>query len=232
MPEQFLNKTESNYRSAASLNEVQFPHGGVEKEIERGLNLINMAKEKNVKHFLYSSIAGADIESGVPIWESKHRIENYLKKTKIPYTIIRPNLLFETFLFPRIKNGILNGKIASPVNKDKLQQFIACQDIGKISVDIFSNPDKYLGKTITLGTEQFNLDQIAELFSKVLGRKIEYRKIPMLITRMVMGKDLYKMFKWVNQNNTIFLENIEEYRMEHPDYLTFKKWIEINFKNK
>ena len=47
-----------------------------------------------------------------------------------------------------------------------------------------------------------------------------------------MGKDLYKMFKWVNQNNTIFLENIEEYRMEHPDYLTFKKWIEINFKNK
>jgi uncharacterized protein YbjT (DUF2867 family) len=205
---------------------------GVEKEIERGVNLVNLAKANNVQHFLYSSIAGAAIESGVPLWESKRKIENYLKQTGIPYTIIRPNLLFETFLFPRIKNGILKGKLASPVNKDRVQQFIACQDIGKISVDIFSNPDKYLDKTITLGTEQFNLNQLAELFSKVLGRKIEYKKIPMFITRMVMGKDLYKMFKWVNHNNTIFLENIEQYRTDYPDYLKFEKWIEANFKNK
>lgn len=205
---------------------------GVEKEIERGVNLINLAKDNNVEHFLYSSIAGADIETGVPLWESKRKIENYLKKSGIPYTIIRPNLLFETFLFPRIKNGILKGKLVSPVNKDRIQQFIACQDIGKISVDIFSNPDKYKNKTITLGTEQFNLIQVTELFSKVLGRKIEYKKIPMLITRMAMGGDLYKMFKWVNKNNTIFLENIEQYRTEHPDYLNFEKWIEVNFKNK
>ena len=37
LPEQFLNKTESNYRSAASLNEVQFPHGGVEIGCEMSL---------------------------------------------------------------------------------------------------------------------------------------------------------------------------------------------------
>ena len=204
---------------------------GVEKEIKRGIDLVNLAKENNVKHFLYSSFAGVDIDSGVPLWESKRKIEKYVKTAGIPYTIIRPNLLFETFQFPRVKAGILKGKLASPVKKDKFQQFIACQDIGKISVDIFSHPDKYLYKIITLATEQFNLIQLAELFSKVLGKEIEYQKIPMFITRMVMGKDLYKMFKWINQNDTFFMENIEKYRTEHPDYLKFEKWIEVNFKN-
>lgn len=221
-----------NLKDAKGLFCVLTFENGVEKEIERGVSLVNLAKEKNVQHFLYSSIAGADIETDVPLWESKRQIENYLKKAGIPFTIIRPNLLFETFLFPQIKNGILKGKLVSPVNKGRIQQFIACQDIGKISVDIFSNPDKFLDKTITLGTEQFDLNQLAGLFSKVLRRKIEYKKIPMPVTRIVMGKDLYKMFKWVNKNNTIFLENIEQYRREHPDYLKFEKWIEINFQKK
>ena len=50
------------------------------------------------------------------------------------------------------------------------------------------NPDKYLGKTITLAAEEMDMKKVANIFSEVLGKEIKYQKLPMLITRLVMGK--------------------------------------------
>jgi uncharacterized protein YbjT (DUF2867 family) len=203
---------------------------GIEKEIAQGMNLVNLAKEFEVKHFLYSSVIGADQHTGIPNWESKFKIENYLKQMNLPYTIIRPSSLFENFLIPQVKNRILKGKLASPVNKDVLQQFISSKDIGEIGASIFMDPGKYLGKTITIAAEEMDMKKVADIFSEGLGKEIKYQKLPMVITRLVMGKNLYKMFKWVNENDAVFLKDLEGFRKEYPNLTGLKQWIQLNFK--
>jgi uncharacterized protein YbjT (DUF2867 family) len=203
---------------------------GIEREIEQGMNLVNLAREYEVKHFVYSSVIGADLHTGIPNWESKFKIENYIKQMNLPYTIIRPSSLFENFLIPPVKSRILKGKLASPVNKDVVQQFISSRDIGEISAAIFMDPGKYLGKTLVLAAEEMDMKKVAEIFSEVLGKEIKYQKLPMLITRLVMGKNLYKMFKWVNENDAVFLKDLEGFRKEYPGLTELKRWITLNFK--
>ena len=203
---------------------------GTDKEIKQGIDLANLAKEYSVKHFVYSSVIGADQDTGIPHWESKFKIENHIRQINLPYTIVRPASLFENFLIPQVKSRILKGKLASPVNKDVIQQFIGSKDIGEIVADIFMKPDKYPGRTITIAAEEMDMGKVAGIFSDALGKEIKYQKLPGLITRLVMGKDLYKMFKWVNENDAVFLKDLDAFKKEYPHLTGLKAWIQLNFK--
>jgi uncharacterized protein YbjT (DUF2867 family) len=208
---------------------VQTFENGINKEIKQGMDLADLAKEDGVKHFLYSSVMGADLNTGIPHFESKFTIENHIKEINLPYTIIRPSSLFENFLIPQVKSRILKGKLASPVNKDVLQQFISSKDIGEISAIILMKPDQYWGKTITLVAEEMDMLKVAKIFSEVLGKEVAYQKLPMLITRLVMGKDLYKMFKWVNEKDAAISKDLDAFRKEYPNWTDLKQWIKLNF---
>ena len=202
---------------------------GVDREIKQGIALADLAKEYGIKHFLYSSVIGSDINTGIPHWESKFNIENHIKQIGLPYTIIRPCSLLENFLLPQVKNRIQKGKFPSPVNKHVLQQFMASKDVGAISASIFLNPEKYIGNTINLAAEEMNMEQMALIFSEVTGKTVKFQKLPMFITRLVMGKNLYKMFKWINENNAVFVKDLHAFRNEFNNLTTTREWIKNNF---
>lgn len=225
-----LNTFQNHLKEIDGIFSVQSFKNGVDKEIKQGIDLANLAKQYGVNHFLYSSVAGADLNTGIPHFDSKYKIENHIKQIGLPYTIIRPTSFFENFLIPDVRSRILKGKLASPINKNKTQQFIGAVDIGEISTDIFLNKNKYLEKTITIGSEEMDMQQVAATFSEVLGKEIKYQKLPLLIARLVMGKDLYKMFKWINENDEIFIKDIDLFKKENPNLTSLKHWIKTNFK--
>ena len=227
----YLDTFRNHLKDIDGIFSVQTFENGIDKEIKQGMDLAMLAKEYGVNHLLYSSVAGADLNTGIPHFDSKCKIENYIKQLGLPYTIIRPNSLFENFLIPQVRSRILKGKLASPINQNKTQQFISAVDVGEISAGIFLNKDKYIGKTITIGSEEMNMQQVATIFSEVLGKEISYQKFPMLIARFVMGKDLYKMFKWINENDAIFMKDLELFKKENPNLLSLRQWIKLNFKN-
>jgi uncharacterized protein YbjT (DUF2867 family) len=227
-----LNNTDTfhnHIRDVDGIFAVLTYENGVDKEIQQGMNLANLAKEYGIKHFLYSSVIGADLNTGIPHWESKFKIENHIKQINLPHTIIRPVSLFENFLIPQVKSRIVKGKLASPVNKDVIQQFISSKDIGEISTEIFMKPGQYLERTLTIAAEEMDMKGVAAIFSEALGKEIKYQKLPNLITRLVMGKDHYKMFKWVNEHDAVFLKDLVAFRKEYPDLTGLKHWIESHF---
>jgi uncharacterized protein YbjT (DUF2867 family) len=226
-----LNSFSHHLKDIDGIFSVQTFEKGVDTEMKQGIDLADLAKEYEVNHFLYSSVAGADLNTGIPQFNSKSKIEAHIKQIGLPYTIIRPNAFFENFLIPQVRSRILKGKLASPINKNKTQQLISAIDVGEISADIFMNKERYLRKTITLGSEEMDMQQIAATFSEVLGKKISYQKFPMLIARLVMGKDLYKMFKWINENDAIFMKDLELFKKEHPALTSLEQWIRLHFKN-
>ena len=210
---------------------VQTFENGVEKEINQGITLATLAKEFGVKHFLYSSVFGANLNTGVPHMESKFKIENHVKQIGLPFTIIRPTSLFENFLIPQVKKGILKGKLVQAINRNTVLQYIAAEDIGKAAVKIFQESERYLGKTIPLATEQLSTQEVADKFSEVLNKKIEYKKLPVLITRLFLGKNLYKMFKWMTEISSFQKEVVDLTNKEFPNPVSLKTWIERNFQS-
>src|SRR6266536_4150871 len=54
---------------------------------EGNRNLIDAAKTAGVKQFIYVSVAFADPQSPVPIFQAKGRTEDYLRESGLPYTI-------------------------------------------------------------------------------------------------------------------------------------------------
>jgi uncharacterized protein YbjT (DUF2867 family) len=202
---------------------------GATKEIRQGTDLVNLAKTFGIKHFLYSSVIGADLNTGIPHWESKFIIENHIRQTGLPNTIIRPASLFEIFLLPSVKKRIMKGKLPSPIDKNINQLFIGSDDIGKVSASIFNNPEPYLGKIVPLFSEELNMVTVSVIFSEVLKREISYQKMPMFLTRLVMGKDLYKMFAWINKNSELLLKNKNMLNGEFPNLLSLRQWIKLQF---
>jgi uncharacterized protein YbjT (DUF2867 family) len=214
-------------REVSGIFSVQTFASGTDKEVKQGIGLANLAKAHHVGFFLYSSVLGADLHSGIPIWESKFTIENHIRQSGLCFCILRPASFFENFQIPAVKKRILKGKLASPVDRNIIQPFISALDIGTISASIFQNPQKYQGKTISLVAAEMNLDKVSTIFSEALGKKIKYQQLPMFITRLVMGRNLYKMFDWINKNKRGPIGNKETFNEELPRLMDFRQWISI-----
>jgi uncharacterized protein YbjT (DUF2867 family) len=193
--------------------------------------LADLAKEYAVPQFVYSSVIGSDAHTGIPHWESKFIIENHVKDLGLVYTILRPASLYENFLIPQVQRRILKGKLVTPADRNTIQQFISAEDIGKITTEIFKNPSRYESKTMVIAAEELSMQEVADVFSEALNKKITYSKLPGLITRLVMGKDLYKMFSWINKNNAVFLKDMPAFKKEFPHLLDLRTWIKQRFAN-
>jgi len=200
-----------------------------EQEILEGKQFIDAIKPNNKTHLVYASVLGADLNTGVPHFDSKFELENYIKSKNLNYTILRPASFFENHLFPRVANDIRKGKYISPLNKTCKQQLIGVDDIGKIVVTVISNKEKYSNKTITIATDEWQIGKIPQVFSEAINKPVSYKKLPGFITRLAMGKDLSKMFKYMNQNDFCVIDNIQEVKDEFNIRGDFRSWVHDNF---
>ena len=197
-----------------------------DNEINQGIQMVDAALDNPVKHFIYSSVIGADRNTGIPHWESKYKIENHLRDSGMPFTVVRPSSFYENFLMPQVLSRIHKGKLVTPVNGNVPHNFMSATDVGKTVNPILNNPDKYAGETISLAAEEMNHADVASIFSKILGKEIKYARLPSLITRLVMGKGLHKMFSWVNENGGVFVNDLHGFREEFPGFVRIGDWAQ------
>ena len=74
---------------------TDFWEHGFEQEVQHGKNLIDAALRSNVQHFVFSSVASANQDTGIPHFDSKWEIEKYLRASAVPYTVVRPYRLWK-----------------------------------------------------------------------------------------------------------------------------------------
>ena len=48
------------------------------------------------------------------------------------------------------------------------------------------------------GSELTNLEA-AQVFSRVMGKPVKFRKLPLPLVRLILGKEFYAMFHWFNE---------------------------------
>ena len=173
---------------------------GAKREVQQGKNLADAAKKTGVQHLVYSSVGGAERNTGIPHWESKWEVEKYIRSLGLSVTILRPVTFMEGYYIDQVEIGILKGKLVDPVRADKPYQTIATDDIGAFAALAFERPKEFIGLELEIaGSELTNLEA-AKVFSRVLGKPVKFQKLPLPLVRMVLGKEFYEMFRWFNES--------------------------------
>ena len=172
---------------------------GAKREVRQGKNLADAAKKAGVQHFVYSSVGGAERNTGIPHWESKWEIERHIRQLRLPATVFRPASFMETYHILEVEVGILKGKLADPIRGDKPYQTIATDDIGAFVAVAFERASDFVGAELEIAGSELTNVEAAQVFSRVLGKPVKFRKIPLPIVRLVLGKEFYSMFHWFNQ---------------------------------
>jgi len=198
---------------------------GAKREGQQGKNLADAAKRAGVKHFVYSSVGGAERNTGIPHWESKWEVEKHIRGLGLPATVIRPAAFMETYYIDQVEIGILKGKLADPIRGDKPYQTIATDDIGAFAALAFERQAEFIGKELEIaGSELTNLEA-AKVFSHVLGKPVKFQKLPLPLVRLILGKEFYLMFQWFNEVG--FKANIAGLRRAYPEVhlQTLEEWL-------
>src|SRR5262249_24416690 len=142
---------------------------------------------------------GAERNSGIDHWESKWEIEKHIRKLALPATVLRPASFMETYHIQEVEIGILKGKLADPIRADKPYQTIATDDIGAFAALAFERPKEFIGLELEIAGSELPNPEAAQIFSRVLGKPGKFRRLPLPIVRIVLGKEFYQMFRWFNK---------------------------------
>ncbi len=198
---------------------------GARREVNQGRNLADAAKKAGVEHFVYSSVGGAERNSGIDHWESKWEIEKHVRKLGLPATILRPAGFMENYYIDQVEIGILKGKLMDPIRADKPYQTIAAEDIGAFVALSFGCRQEFIGVELEIAGSELTNPQAAEVFSRVLGKRVRFQRLPMPMVRLVLGKEFYQMFRWFNTAG--FQANIAELRTRYPEVRlqTLEQWL-------
>ncbi len=197
----------------------------VENEVRQGINLAAAASRSRISHLVYSSAAGADKKTGVPHFDSKFRVEEHIRGTGMPYTILRPAFFMENWI--GMRDQLEQGVIAFPMRPETRLQMVAVDDIGGVVVTAFERPGIWQGRTVELAGDEMSLHDLAETFSRVMGRRVEYQQVPWDKFEQQAGRELTLMFRWLEEVGLHV--DIDAVRQDYPDLMTFERWLHSHF---
>ena len=199
----------------------QFLESGVEGEVRQGVQLADAAKTAGVEHYVYSSVGSAHRETGIPHFESKWQVEEHVRGSGVPYTVLRPVFFMQNWEYMR--EPILGGTLPQPLDPDKPFQMVAVEDIGVFAATAFENPDEWIGREVDLAGDELSMPEIAGTFSRVSGREVNYFQVPWNQFEEQMGEEYAVMYRWFNDYG--YEADIAALKKEHPGLISFEQYL-------
>ena len=204
---------------------VQSRESGVEAEIRQGINLADAAKRSRISHFVYSSVASADQGTGIPHFDSKFRIEDYVRGTGMHFTIVRPVFFMENWL--GMRDSIENGALVLPLNPETRLQMIAVDDIGGVVAMAFEHSGKWQNRAVEIAGDELSMTELKQGLSRAAGREIQYQQAQWDQFESRVGRETTVMFRWFQDVG--YRVDIGAVRQEYPKLTSFDRWLNSNW---
>ena len=198
---------------------------GVETETKNGMTIVDAVKNTRVKHLVYSSVGGADRNTGIPHFESKFKVEQYIRDKEVPFTIIGPVSFMENLTAPWSLPNIKEGRISSLLPPERKLQMISLKDIAGFVVYIIERREEFLGKRLDIASDDVSGKESAKILSRILNREIVYIELKSSQIRF-MGEDYLAMYQWFNEIG--YEVDISSLRHNYPEikWHALKEWAE------
>ncbi|MBZ0204046.1 MAG: NAD(P)H-binding protein [Ignavibacteria bacterium] len=212
---------------------IRFPYDGqtYEKALKNTEILFNCAKQAGVKRIVQISVTRASLDSELPYYRGKAVQEQILKQCGVPYSIIRPTLVFG-------KEDILVNNIAWLIRKSPVfplfgggsyrVQPVFAEDLAQIAVEETANSP---GRTIdAIGPETFTFREFTHLIAKKLNRKILFLSVPSavgILSGKIIGFFLRDVLLTKNELKGLMKEKLTS--EQAPNGITkFSDWLQQN----
>jgi uncharacterized protein YbjT (DUF2867 family) len=142
-----------------------------------GLNAVAAAKSAGVRRLLWFSSFGANPDNQARFSRRHPVIDEAVRVSGIPYTILRPNFFMQDFSAFYGETIRTTSRIFLPLGDARVSH-LDLRDLADAAVSALTN-DRHLHKTYDLsGPEALHTSEVAEQIGSAIGRPIEYQLIP------------------------------------------------------
>ncbi|PTR30982.1 uncharacterized protein YbjT (DUF2867 family) [Rhodococcus sp. OK519] len=198
---------------------------GVDAEIEQGHTIVTAAERARVPHLVFSSVAGANQDSGVPHFESKAVIEAELRSSGLSHTILGPTYFFDNALggADRIRT---DGVLDLPLPPDRPLQQLDRRDLGVFAAHVLVSPEPFVGRRIELASDAPTPESMAAALTEAIGSPIRYEQLPL---GSIESPDMHAM--WWFLNGPGYQVDLAGLHSEFPDvgWTSFADWAGRTF---
>ncbi|MGW3464552.1 NmrA/HSCARG family protein [Streptomyces olivaceoviridis] len=209
---------------ADALFAVTTPFGtDTRTEVRQGTALVDAAAGARLGHVVLTSAAHADRGTGVPHFESKWAVEQHLRASGLPWTVIAPAAFMDNYASGWTLDGLRTGVFAWPMPADRPLTLIPATDIGAFAALALQRRDDFAGRRVDIASDACTPARIAAVLSTALARPIAHAQPPLAQVR-THSPDLAAMFAYFT--DTGLDVDVTGLRRAHPEiaWHTFADW--------
>ncbi|MDQ2740519.1 MAG: NmrA/HSCARG family protein [Actinomycetota bacterium] len=192
---------------------------GVEGEIAQGRVIADAAVAAGVSFLLFSSVGGAERSTGIPHFESKRRVEEYIGTLEIASAFVRPVFFLDNLLSTAVADGEIVVRLPYPDGHPL--QMIAVDDIGRVAAAILLDPSRVDG-AVEIAGDELTGTQIAAVFGRQAGLPARYEALPIAV--LAGNDDMSRMFEWF-AGPTAYRADFALTRSLDPEVLDTAAWL-------
>ena len=215
-----LDKAFAGAYGVFSVQNFWLPNVGAAGEVRQGKIVADAAKAAGVRHFVYTSVGGAERKTGISHFDSKWQIEEYIRSLGLPATILRPVFFMENLTSPMM--GPRDGVLANALKPTTSLQMIAVEDIGFFAALAFARSQEFTGKAIELAGDSLTMPQVAEAMTRVTGQPVQFVEVP-LAQVAAFSQETADMLAWFNDHG--YEADIAGLRNLNPGLQTFETFL-------
>jgi uncharacterized protein YbjT (DUF2867 family) len=206
---------------------------GVEGEIRQGKLVADVARSAGVGHLVYASAGTGERGSGIPHFENKIVVEDYMRQLGLPFTIVRPTpfmeLLSEKEFYPAMGTWGVEPKV---VGWDTPLPWVAVYDLGLAISNVFEDPRTYIGQDITICSDVKTLAESQAIFTAIDGKKPLRIPLPVWMFGKMAGDEFVNMWRWMagfvrDVGPEGLWDMVEASREVSPELLDMESWLQI-----
>jgi uncharacterized protein YbjT (DUF2867 family) len=184
-------------------------------ETRQGIAVLDAASEAGVDQVVYSSVASADDDTGIPHFESKAAVERHLNGLGPRHTVIAPAGFLENLTAPWTLPGLRDGAYVFALPPDRPLQQVAVADVGAFAALVLSEPDRFDGQRIEIASSENTGPEVAAVLTRSLGRTIQYEELSMEAVRAGGDADYVRMIEFFRGRG--YTVDIEALHTAYPE---------------
>jgi uncharacterized protein YbjT (DUF2867 family) len=143
------------------------------------MQLIDAAGAAKVGHFVFVSVSGNLLKHGDnPLLAAKQAVENHLRHSGLPYTILRPTFFTEIWLSPHLGFDFANAKATIYGSGENKISYISLHNVADFTVAALSNPAARDAVLELGGLETLTQLEVVRIFEQIAGRAFEKQFVP------------------------------------------------------
>ena len=194
----------------------------IEEEVRLGTALVDAAVAARVPHVVFNSVFGADRVTGVPHHDSKHRIEEHLRRSGLRTTMVRPVAFMENFasvMAPRVEDGTM--VLRMPLPDDVPLKLISIRDIGRIAAAVLLGTADVPGGAVEAVGDELTGSRIAAAFGAHAGLPARYEALPLSVLPNELDREMFRQFERASEHPS----DLAAVRAIEPTTWDLAEWI-------